>query len=56
MMMLQNDGGVIDHLVGAGKTYVMVAGSMEIKRTGVAKKPLIKSEQRPILLLWKAKS
>lgn len=40
-MMLQNDGGVIDHLVGAGKTYVMVAGSMEIKRTGVAKKPLI---------------
>lgn len=40
-MILQNDGGVIDHLVGAGKTYVMVAGSMEIKRTGVAKKPLI---------------
>ena len=40
-MLLQNNGGVIDHLVGAGKTYVMVAGTMEMKRTGVAKKPMI---------------
>lgn len=40
-MLLQNNGGVIDHLVGAGKTYVMVAGTMEMKRTGVSKKPMI---------------
>lgn len=40
-MLLQNNGGVIDHLVGAGKTYVMVAGTMEMKRTGIAKKPMI---------------
>ena len=37
-MLLQNGGGVIDHLVGAGKTFVMVAGTMEMKRTGVVKK------------------
>jgi N12 class adenine-specific DNA methylase len=40
-MLLQNNGGIIDHLVGAGKTYVMVAGTMEMKRTGIAKKPMI---------------
>ncbi|MBV5282171.1 MAG: DEAD/DEAH box helicase family protein [Paludibacter sp.] len=40
-MLLQNNGGIIDHLVGAGKTYVMVAGTMEMRRTGIAKKPMI---------------
>jgi N12 class adenine-specific DNA methylase len=40
-MLLQNNGGIIDHMVGAGKTFVMVAGTMEMKRTGVAKKPMI---------------
>lgn len=40
-MLLQNNGGIIDHLVGAGKTFVMVAGTMEMKRTGIAKKPMI---------------
>lgn len=40
-MLLQNNGGIVDHLVGAGKTYVMVAGTMEMKRTGIAKKPMI---------------
>lgn len=40
-MLLQNGGGVIDHIVGAGKTFVMVAGTMEMKRTGIAKKPMI---------------
>lgn len=40
-MIVQNNGGVVDHIVGAGKTFVMVAGAMELKRLGVAKKPLI---------------
>lgn len=40
-MLLQNNGGIIDHLVGAGKTYVMIASTMEMRRTGVAKKPMI---------------
>jgi len=40
-MIIQNNGGVIDHIVGAGKTFIMVAGAMELKRLGVAKKPLI---------------
>jgi N12 class adenine-specific DNA methylase len=40
-MIVQNNGGVIDHVVGAGKTLVMIAGAIELKRLGVAKKPLI---------------
>jgi N12 class adenine-specific DNA methylase len=40
-MLLQNNGGIIDHIVGAGKTFVMVAGTAEMKRTGVARKPMI---------------
>lgn len=40
-MLLQNGGGIIDHIVGAGKTLIMVAGTAEMKRTGVANKPVI---------------
>ena len=40
-MLLQNKGGVIDHIVGAGKTLVMITTAMEMRRTGVSKKPLI---------------
>lgn len=40
-MLLQNGGGIVDHIVGAGKTLVMVAGTAEMKRTGVANKPVI---------------
>ena len=40
-MLLQQDGGIIDHKVGAGKTLVMVAAAMEMKRLGIARKPLI---------------
>ena len=40
-MLLQNNGGIIDHIVGSGKTYIMVSSTMEMKRTGVAKKPMI---------------
>lgn len=39
--IIENNGGVIDHTVGAGKTLVMIASIMEMKRIGVAKKPLI---------------
>ena len=40
-MIMQNNGGVIDHAVGAGKTLVMITAAMEMRRTGVAKKPLM---------------
>jgi N12 class adenine-specific DNA methylase/predicted RNA methylase len=40
-MLLQQDGGIVDHKVGAGKTLVMVAAAMEMRRLGIAQKPLI---------------
>ena len=40
-MVLQQDGGIVDHKVGAGKTLVMVTGAMEMRRLGIAQKPLI---------------
>ena len=40
-MILQQDGGIADHKVGAGKTLVMVAGAMEMRRLGIAQKPLL---------------
>lgn len=40
-MILQQDGGIIDHKVGAGKTLVMVAGAMEMRRLGISQKPLL---------------
>lgn len=32
---------LLDHVVGSGKTFTMVAGAMELRRTGFAKKPMI---------------
>lgn len=40
-MLLQQDGGIVDHKVGAGKTLVMVSAAMEMRRLGIAQKPLI---------------
>ena len=40
-MLLQQDGGIVDHKVGAGKTLVMVAAAMEMRRLGIAQKPMI---------------
>ena len=40
-MLLQQDGGIADHKVGAGKTLIMVASAMEMRRLGIARKPLI---------------
>jgi len=39
--IVQDRTALLDHVVGAGKTYTIVAGAMELKRTGLAKKPLI---------------
>ncbi|VTU38223.1 DNA repair protein RadC [Variovorax sp. PBS-H4] len=39
--MVQDRTTLFDHVVGAGKTYTVVAGSMELKRTGLASKPMI---------------
>lgn len=35
------DGYMLDHVVGAGKTFTMIATVMERKRMGIDKKPLI---------------
>lgn len=39
--MLQNDNTLLAHVVGAGKTWEMVAAAMEMKRLGLANKPMI---------------
>ena len=39
--ILQSPTTLLDHVVGAGKTFTMIAGAMELKRTGLAKKPMI---------------
>lgn len=40
-MLIQNRGGIVDHIVGAGKTLVMQGAIMEMRRMGIAKKPMI---------------
>ena len=40
-MLINNRGGIVDHIVGAGKTLVMQAAIMEMRRMGIAKKPMI---------------
>ena len=39
--ILQNDSTLLAHCVGAGKTWEMVAAAMEMKRLGLAHKPMI---------------
>jgi N12 class adenine-specific DNA methylase len=39
--ILQNRNTLIGHVVGAGKTNVITASCMELKRLGLAKKPMI---------------
>ena len=40
-MLINNRGGIVDHIVGAGKTLVMLSAIMEMRRMGIAKKPMI---------------
>src|ERR1035438_7934767 len=39
--ILQNDHTLLAHVVGAGKTWSMVTAAMEMKRLGLATKPMI---------------
>ena len=39
--IVQDRTALLDHVVGAGKTYTVIAAAMELKRTGLSKKPLI---------------
>lgn len=39
--ILQNKGALIDHEVGLGKTLTMVVASYEMKRLGIANKPMM---------------
>ena len=38
---IQQFGGINDHMVGAGKTLIQVATAMELRRLGMANKPLM---------------
>ncbi len=38
--ILQTQNTLLAHVVGAGKTYTMVAAAMELKRLGLARKPM----------------
>lgn len=38
--ILQNQNTLLAHVVGAGKTFTMVAAGMELRRLGLARKPL----------------
>lgn len=40
-MLKLNGGGICDHEVGGGKTLIMCCAAMEMKRLGLANKPLI---------------
>src|SRR5204863_842526 len=37
--IVQSDNTLLDHVVGAGKTYTMVAAGIELKRMGLVTKP-----------------
>ncbi|MBU2764687.1 DEAD/DEAH box helicase family protein, partial [Acidithiobacillus ferrivorans] len=39
--MMQSKSTLLDHVVGAGKTFAAIAGVMEKRRTGQAQKPLV---------------
>ena len=39
--ILQTPNTLLAHVVGAGKTYTMAASTMELKRLGLARKPMI---------------
>lgn len=39
--IMQNNGALIDHEVGLGKTLVMVLAAQELKRLGIVHKPMI---------------
>ena len=38
--IVQSDDALLAHVVGAGKTYTMVAAALELKRLGLAHKPM----------------
>ena len=38
--VIQDRGVLLDHVVGAGKTYEMTASAMELRRLGLARKPM----------------
>jgi hypothetical protein len=50
-MLLQNNGGIIDHISWSRKNVYYGWGTAEMKRTGVAKKPMILALKSTILKL-----
>lgn len=41
MLLVQKMGGMVDHIVGAGKTLVMTVGAIKMKQMGLVNKPMI---------------
>ncbi len=50
---LQQNGGINDHIVGAGKTLVMAISAHEMKRLGVANKPLIIAKNANVSAIYR---
>lgn len=40
-MIVSNNGGIVDHMVGAGKTFLMISAALKMRQLGVANKPMI---------------
>ena len=40
-MVMQNMGGILDHIVGSGKTLLMVLAAQKMKQMGLIKKPIL---------------
>ncbi len=40
-MVMQNMGGILDHIVGSGKTLLMVLAANKMKQMGLIKKPIL---------------
>jgi N12 class adenine-specific DNA methylase len=53
-LIIENNGGIIDHIVGAGKSFVMVHAAMEMRRLGIAKKPLLVSKKAVVKQLYES--
>jgi N12 class adenine-specific DNA methylase/predicted RNA methylase len=49
---VQDGGGLLDHRVGAGKTFVKVGIAMESRRMGLANKPML-AVPNHLLMQWK---
>lgn len=51
--IMQNNGGICDHKVGAGKSLVMAVSAMKLKELGICNKPMIAAKNANYQELYK---